>query len=77
MGQFKFTSLVHTLSTTFSRSYHNVTISASDIANGTADLAYYHFAIIDNSLTSCVTFLPPSHVPPGFEYNVRKSKAFA
>ena len=54
------------------RSYHEENISGNDISNGTVDIAYYHFAIVGERLGSCVTFVPPSKVPPGLKYNVSR-----
>ena len=53
-------------------------ISGSEIANGTVDLAYFHFAVLRPlktriKLASCVTFHPPSRVPPGVTYNVSQN----
>ena len=73
---FVYPSILNTLKKRFNfynlqfRSYVIKRTWGSDILNNHTDHAYYHFAIIKEKLSSCVTFISPSDVPPGEKYNV-------
>ena len=70
---FVYPSILHTWFNFYNLQFRSYVIKrtwGSDILNNRTDHAYYHFAIIKDKLSSCVTFISPSDVPPGEKYNV-------
>ena len=57
------------------RSYVKGTINGSEILSGRVQHAYFHKAVLNDNLASCLTYIPQHRVPPGEQHSVTENRS--